>query len=377
MAGRTVVVVGAGIGGVTVAAALGRKGWRVTLLERAPVLGEVGAGISVWPSAWKVLDGLGAVEHLGKAGVDAMQAGLRRPDGKWLARVESAVLEVPKLIHRARLHDAITATFGPEVTVRTGITITGLKQDPAGATVTTASGEEFRADLVIAADGLRSTIRGLLHPEHRGPRYSGYTAYRGISAVEQPDDGGETWGRGLRFGYVPLVDGRVYWYATAKVPEQSPVGPGGHHGDVTGLFGDWHDPIPAVLAATPADDVLRNDIYDLSLPLAPFATGRVVLLGDAAHAMTPNLGQGACSAIEDACALAECLDRFGEQPAALAAYDADRRSVTTKLVRRSRLVGAVGQVENRAALAARDAVLTVVGRAARLAARRRTARASA
>jgi len=374
MTERRAVVVGAGIGGVTAAAALGRRGWRVTLLERAPELGEVGAGISVWPAALEVLKGLGVTERIADAGVDSVQAGLRRPDGKWLVEVDPSVLEVPMLIHRARLHEAITASLGDHVTVRTGVTVIGVTQDVRQATVTTTAGEDFEADLVVAADGIRSAIRTSLHPEYAGPRYSGYTAYRGISAVERPGDGGETWGRGLRFGYVPLVDGRVYWYATANVAERSPAGPDGHFGDVGRLFGDWHDPIPAVLGATKPAAVMRNDLYDLATPLVPFVSGRVVLLGDAAHAMTPNLGQGACAAIQDAGALANLLGQYGEQPAALAAYDAERRRATARLVKRSRLVGAVGQVDNRVARVSRDAVLTVVGQAARLAARRRTAK---
>lgn len=144
MSERTAVVVGAGIGGVTAAAALGQLGWRVTLLERAPELGEVGAGISVWPNAIKVLDGLGATKYLGDAGIDAIQGGLRRPDGKWLVRVSGAVMEAPMMVHRARLHDAITATFGPTVETRTGVTVARVAQTPYAATVVSEAGRSSR-----------------------------------------------------------------------------------------------------------------------------------------------------------------------------------------------------------------------------------------
>jgi 2-polyprenyl-6-methoxyphenol hydroxylase-like FAD-dependent oxidoreductase len=193
----------------------------------------------------------------------------------------------------------------------------------------------------------------VIYPDYQGPQYSGYTAYRGIADVEIDDGGGETWGRGQRFGFARLIDGRIYWYATANQPA-------GQGGASTEAFGDWHEPIPAILAGTA--DVLQNDIYDLALPLRPFNNGRVVLLGDAAHAMTPNLGRGACSAIEDAGALAEHLREAPDLNTALSRYDAERRPATTKLIKRSRGVGRVGQVENPVVCALRDGLLAFGGK---------------
>ncbi len=351
---RTAVVVGAGIGGVTVTSALAQAGWRVTLLERAPELGEVGAGISVWPGAMRVLDNLGVGEALRADTVATGPAGLRRPDGRWVARVDSTRLDIPVMVHRARLHEAILASVPDTVEIRTGVTVTDA--DPAGAVVTDA-GDRIAGDLVVAADGLRSVVRSALHPGPR-PRYAGYTAYRGLAPAGTADGGGETWGRGSRFGYAPLSDGRIYWYATANTPPGRVVDA---HGDVVRRFTAWHDPIPALLAATPADAVLHNDVYDLPLPLAPFASGRVALLGDAAHAMTPNLGRGACAAIEDAAALTRLLGAYDEIATALTSYDAERRRPTATLIRRSRLVGAVGQLDNRFALALRDTALRAAG----------------
>jgi 2-polyprenyl-6-methoxyphenol hydroxylase-like FAD-dependent oxidoreductase len=355
------VVVGAGIGGVTAASALGRSGWQVTLLERAPELGEVGSGISVWPAAMRVLDGLGVADELRADTVLAGQAGLRRPDGRWLVSVEGSRIEIPAMVHRARLHESILDSVPDSAEIRTGVTVTGV--DPAG-NLSTSTGERISADLVVAADGIRSVVRRTLHPAQAAPRYAGYTAFRGIAPAGSAVSGSETWGRGRRFGFVPMVDGRVYWYATANVPA------GDTAADVRALFGDWHDPVPALLAATPPETVLRNDLYDLRLPLGPFGTRRVALLGDAAHAMTPNLGQGACAAIEDAAALAALVSEYDEVPAALAAYDRQRRKPTARLVRRSRLMGDLGQLENPVALASRDAVLRLAGGLAGLLARR-------
>ena len=362
---RTAIVVGAGIGGVTAAVGLQRCGWQVTVLERAAELGEVGAGISVWPSSVAVLEELG-VTGVEKAAVPAGMAGMRRASGRWVVEASAIGVEIPVMMHRAQLHRLITDQFGPGVTVLTGITVTGITQDAAGVTV--AAGEElFRADLVIAADGIRSVIRQTLHPLYAGPRYAGYTSYRGIADVDIHDGGGETWGRGHRFGFAKMIDGRIYWYATAN----QDAGLVGGHEDLVKAFGDWHDPIPSLLAGTPPESVLQNDLYDLPLPLVPFVTGRIALLGDAAHAMTPNLGRGANSAIEDAGSLTRHLESTPDVATALSRYDAERRPVTTKLIKQSRMVGRIGQLDNPVLCGLRDGLLGVGGKVAGLLPRRK------
>ncbi len=355
-------MVGAGIGGLAAAAALFRTGWQVTVLERAPELGEVGAGISIWPRAWGILADLGVAERLADGARPALQAGLRRPDGRWLAKASAgAATRAPVMVHRAQLHEALVASLG-EAEIRTGTTAEKVRSGGRGAVVETTDGTRLEADLVIAADGIRSSVRKALH-QRDDVRYAGYTAYRGITAEPVPGEGstsgGETWGAGVRFGHLPLVDGRTYWFATANRP------PGetseDHHGDVSALVGDWHEPIPQLLAATPASAVIRGDICDLRLPLRRFDHGRVVLLGDAAHATTPNLGQGACAAIEDAAVLTARLADQLDIESALAAYDRRRRPATLGLVGASRLVGVLGQIDNAAAVAARDTGLAGVG----------------
>lgn len=163
------------------------------------------------------------------------------------------------------------------------------------------------------------------------------------------DEGGESWGRGERFGYASLHDGRVYCFATVTAPRNGPrIG----LDELRRRFGHWHDPIPALLEATDEDAVLHHDIHELP-PLRSYVRGRVALVGDAAHAMTPNLGQGACQALEDAVVLADCAAaRDG-----LLVYDMQRRSRTQLVARRSRRVGRMAQWSSRTAVALRDRVL--------------------
>src|SRR5262249_4179137 len=194
--------------------------------------------------------------------------------------------------------------------------------DDAGPRVRAASAAgaaAHAADLVVGADGLRSPLRSRLFASLPGPRYSGDTSWRGVTAGPgpAPGGGGGTWGRGERVGLVPMADGRVYWYATGNDAEGRTFPD--EHAEVRRRFGGWHRPIAGVIDATSPAAVLHHDICWLP-PLPRFTAGRVALLGDAAHAMTPDLGQGACQAIEDAVVLAACAGRAQGLTAALASY---------------------------------------------------------
>jgi 2-polyprenyl-6-methoxyphenol hydroxylase-like FAD-dependent oxidoreductase len=161
---------------------------------------------------------------------------------------------------------------------------------------------------------------------------------------------------------MPMRDGQVYWFATANVPAGE-SSPDGEKAELLRRFRGWHDPIEALVAATPDAAILRNDMYDRR-PLRQWGRGRVTLLGDAAHPMTPNLGQGGCQAMEDAVVLASAIGAAsggGAIEAALRAYEQKRIARTSMLVTMSRRVGAVGQLENAALVAMRNAVVRTVG----------------
>ncbi|MEU4473329.1 FAD-dependent oxidoreductase [Micromonospora sp. NPDC023888] len=366
------VVVGGGIGGLSAALALHRHGWRVTVLERAAELREVGAGLSLMSNAVRGLDALGLGPALRRGGHGEAPGGIRDRHGRWLSRVDASEM-IRQLgttalgVHRATLHRSLREAL-PASSLRTNATVEHVESDPDHAEVRYRGPDgphTLDADLVVGADGLRSLVRAHLFPRHPGPVYAGSTAWRAAIAFPDPVPAAITWGPGAEFGMVPIGDGQLYWYGALNAP------PGGHAPDELAVlrehFGDWHAPIPALLAATPPGVVLRNDIHHLAVPLPSYVRGRVALLGDAAHPMTPNLGQGAGQAIEDAVVLgAVCADGAEGVPAALAAYDRQRRPRSQSVARASHVAGRFGQqLHNPIAVAVRNTALRLTpGRAA-------------
>lgn len=355
---RTAIVVGGGIGGLATSVALLKRGWEVEVLERAPAFEEVGAGLSLWPNAVRALDALGLGEQVRAKALVEAAAGIRRVSGRWLSRTDTE--EVARrygplvMIHRADLLD-ILRMAASAAALRAGVEVREVR--PIRAAIEVAhDGGASRADLVVGADGIRSAVRRSLWPDAPEPRYAGYTAWRLIADPgTRVIAGGETWGRGERFGIAPLPDGRVYAFATANRPagERSPRG---ELAELRDRFGDWHEPIPTLLHVASEEAVMRNDVEELP-PLATYVSGRAALLGDAAHAMTPNMGQGACQALEDAVTLAALLDADPTVETALAAYDAERRPRAQWVARRSHRIGVIGQWSSAPAAALRAALM--------------------
>ncbi|MGW6580280.1 FAD-dependent oxidoreductase [Streptomyces globisporus] len=315
----TATVVGAGIGGLATAIGLRRAGWSVTVLERRTELERYGAAFGIHPTAQSALDRLGVGDALREHAVPYRDAHIRTPDGTSIARlplerIERRAGRPELLISRPYLLDALLAgldAFG-DVPVKLGERVTDVDALAAGQ------------DLVIGADGIRSAVRTARFGDRSGPREVGTVAWIGIADIESPVHG-ETWGSGRFFGLTPVEPGRTNWYATA--PEATTAD------ELRGLFAGWHDPIPRILAATDPATWIRYEMRHLHPALPSFvstaASGRVALVGDAAHAMTPNLGQGACTAILDADALTRALAAALPGPAgvagALRAYDRERR----------------------------------------------------
>ncbi len=354
------IVVGGGIGGLSAAIALRRVGVEAVVLERAAEMREIGAGISLWANAMKALKKLGLYDAVRAAGKGGIGGTVRLPGGERLSGIPAEELEgrfgESVVLTRPDLQRALLAALdGAGGELRLGAECLGFRQDGSGVVVELRGRREERCDLLVGADGLHSAVRAGLFGEQK-PRYAGFTAWRGLADLgEGRDDAGfEAWGRGRIFGLVSLGGCSFYWYATKNAPEGQGDAPGGRKAEILELFGGWHEPVPSVVRATEEEDILRNDVYDRE-PLRRWGEGRVTLLGDAAHPMTPNLGQGACQAIEDAVVLAGCVREMRDDVAgALRLYEGRRKRRTALVARRSRMLSRAGQLENALLRALRD-----------------------
>lgn len=353
--GRKALIIGGGIGGLATAIALKQIGLTVEVYERVTTLREVGAGLSLWANAIRALDYLGLGQTIRALALPETSGAIRTANGELLmyntnAQLQAQFGELSVMAHRAELQDRLRDALNQDLHL--GMDCLAVTEEAQDVRVRFRNGEQAVGDLVIGADGLHSQVRAGLHGQ-QAPRYAGYTAWRGVVPFDHSQlQPGETWGRGARFGQVPMQGGRVYWFATHNSPpgQQSPDG---EKAELLRLFQDWHDPIRALIDATPASAILRNDIYDRP-PLKTWGRGRITLLGDAAHPTTPNLGQGACQALEDAVVLAKALQADADIATALRTYEARRIPRTTMIVNRSLRVGQVGQWANPVAVAGRN-----------------------
>ncbi|MHB8524194.1 MAG: FAD-dependent monooxygenase [Limisphaerales bacterium] len=346
------LIIGGGIGGVSTAVALQRVGIDAVVFEQADALREIGAGLSVWTNAVKALRKLGAGDSVLASGSIVEHFEARNWRGEVLGETPfgelGRKLGAPNvIIHRAELLRGLTKLMD-ERSVHCHARCVGFEQNSRSVTACFADGRKAEGDLLIGADGLHSVIRTKLFGESK-PRYAGYTCWRGLAQfVHEEFPTGysfETWGPGRRFSIHHCGLGRVFWYATKNLPEGMPGAEAGHQTEVLEGFREWHAPIPEVIKATESSAILRNDIVDRK-PVKRWGQDRATLLGDAAHPTTPNLGQGACQAMEDAVVLASCLRTASDVPAALRSYEDMRMARTANITNQSWLIGKICQWEN-------------------------------
>ena len=351
-------IVGAGIGGVAAAVALRRIGIDAVVYERSVQLGEVGAGMMLWPNATRVLQGMGLLADILERCGSSTHFLVRSSGGAVLMNIALGEFEVPAICMRRSDLLAVLLSAVPPGQFRLGHTLSQLDQSKDGGRVIFENGFEAKHDVLIAADGIRSRVRSALFGSSN-PIYRGYTVWRGVASYEgdaiSPGANSETWGTGKRFGILRVGPGKFTWYAAANVSEDHVDGPRGRKRDLLAAFSDWHEPIPELIAATADEEIRKNGAYDVA-PLPRWGKGRVMLLGDAAHASTPNLGQGGGMALEDAAVLAKCIANESSAVVALCRYEKLRRQRTRQIQQRSRLMGAIGQWENRVFVAGRRVV---------------------
>jgi 2-polyprenyl-6-methoxyphenol hydroxylase-like FAD-dependent oxidoreductase len=355
------IIIGAGIAGLSAAIALRKVGADVTVYERAPALGDVGAGIGLWTNAFRALDALGAGDAVRERSQRMVRSEMRTDEGRRTLMVMDAASleaafgarEIVRMIHRADLIAAL-ASHLPHGSINYGYECVSVDRLDERPLVRFKHGQTDEADLIIGADGIRSAVRNAFLPPEE-PRYSGYTCWRGVCARPsgvEPGYMSEWWGRGKRLGIVSLPGDRIYWFAVENAPpNMAVVNDRAHllHG-----FSSWAEPARTIFETTDNAAIIRNDIIDRAPPQVFWSKGRVGIIGDAAHPTTPNLGQGGCLAIEDAVVLARHLATNPDIGRALQAFATERSPRTTAIVRESWFGGVLAQAEGRLTSALRD-----------------------
>jgi FAD-dependent urate hydroxylase len=362
--GYRVIIIGCGVAGLSAAIALRKAGHEPLVFERAPSLQPLGAGLILWSNAFAALRAIGLESEMLKIGAPLATLEVLTPSGSVLARTDARTISrkagSPTLaVHRADLLEMLQRQVTDEF-LHFDRTFTGFEIHDNNVIAHFEDGGQVDGDMLVGADGIWSTVRQQVHGSE-APRYAGYTAWRSVIRREriggkQTSTSTETWGSGTRFGWVPMSNDRVYWFAVKAARAGQEPGADGHKAELTRLFGDWHSPIPETIEASEESKILRHDIYDRP-PISDWGRGPVTLAGDAAHPTTPNTGQGAAMALEDAVVLAHHLSERSSIETALREYEAQRYQRTTMVTNLSYRMGAVAQLENQIAVRVRNGLM--------------------
>lgn len=354
-------IVGGGIAGLSAALALQNIGINATVFDAAPKFAPVGAGLALAANAMKGFQRLGIADQVIAEGNCLDGFHILDANGRLINRTDSRAMSEKYgldnfVIHRANLHAVLLKQLSAASLL---VNKKAIRFSSSGHGVTLHFQDNTTADFdhILVADGLHSAVRQQLLPAAK-PRYAGYTCWRGV--IDNPgftaQYASETWGKAGRVGWTPLAHEKIYWFACINAPENDPA-----MRDMTahGLqqhFINYHSPIPELFAHTKPEELLWHDIHDVA-PISRFAFQDILLLGDAAHSTTPNMGQGACQAIEDAVVLADELRKDFNFNAAAQRFEKRRLSRTRWITKQSRFLGEVAQSTNPIFMSARNFLL--------------------
>ena len=362
---RKALIIGGGIAGLSASHMLQRQGWQVRLVERAAELRADGAGILLGVNAMKVLQGMGLQQAVVQQGQPLQALSMVDGRGRLIGQQDAVFMEqqtgyATVAIARQALHDILAAHLNPEQ-IELDVMVAKLEQLERGVRVTLHNETSDEYDLVVVADGIHSKTR-LLIDLPSVIRHAGSTCWRFIAKKPDAmavDQGYEYWGKGRRFGVIPVANGKVYCYATINAFADDAEYRNITVGRLRELFVEFEGIVPDILNGLDESSVLlQNDLADQRA--VRLRKGAIALVGDAAHAITPNMGQGAALALEDVAVLTEVLSKESEVVKALALYES-RRLARVRLIRdRSLMAGKIAQWESRIAIKIRNGMFRMM-----------------
>ena len=345
-----ITIVGAGIGGLTTGIALERKGFEVEIFESFPEMKRMGAGIVLANNAMRVFQRLGLSEMIYKnsnriSSLKLVDDKLDILTGINLKSFEEKLGVHYAAIHRGTLQELLLRNL-KTTKLHLGKKLQRIEEINKTIHLHFEDGTSHQANILIAADGIHSVIRNHFFKETE-IRNAHQICWRGITNINLPEkyahEINESWGKGTRFGIVPLADGEVYWFALANYKKdfrtefKDP--------DLEKMFSAYHPIIQKIIHSTPSDQIIVNEINDLK-PIKKWHSHNVCLIGDSAHATTPNMGQGACQSIEDALALSICLEKESNIEKAFSNFQKLRIKKANGVINQSWQIGKMAQIEN-------------------------------
>lgn len=338
-----VIVIGAGIGGLTAGIALSQVGYDVEIYDRVSELRPVGAGISLWSNGVKILNRLGLGAEIAAIGGEMNQMQYRTKTGELLNDIDlmPLILQVgqrPYPVARRDLQHLLLKAFPGDVQLNHRCL--DVEEDATGVTAIFENGHHARGDVVIAADGIRSTLRTYVLDQPVMPKYGGYINWNGLVASSEDLAPEKTWmiyvGNNQRASMMPVADHRLYFFFDVPLPSDTPAYPEQYRSELKGYFQGWADPVQRLIDGLDPLETARPVIHDVG-PLKRFVRGRVALLGDSAHATCPDLGQGGCQAMEDGWVLTNYLiSTTVSVEDALQRYEAERMTRANAVVEKAR-----------------------------------------
>ncbi|WCN09609.1 FAD-dependent monooxygenase [Marinomonas mediterranea] len=348
----SVAIVGAGIGGLTTALFLEKLGVSVQVFEQSPEIKPIGAGIILAHNAMQVFDKLGFKESLTDLGNPLTSINIATEKLEVLNRIETLHFDRKYGANSVAIQRGILQRFLIDKLQTKCLNLNKKVVDfKTGErnTIVFSDGDKSVFDVVIAADGIQSMIRKKTF-DRSVIRSPNQVCWRGISNAKLPmqfdTELNELWGKGSRFGFVNISKNEVYWYALHNGHDQI------EKSDLLAYFQDYDPVVNSVISATKADKIFKSDIYDLK-PISSWFKGNVCLLGDAAHATTPNMGQGECQAIEDAYVLSHYISQY-DAAVAFSKYQGVRKAKADMIVNLSWKFGMMSQIQNPIARALRN-----------------------